>query len=210
MGLGAIWAPKSSVRTASKQLRDIKLRHNARGELKWTKVSKSRLDFYQELVDWFFEHSQLHFRCWIVPNKKALDHTKFNQGSHDDFYYKMYFSLLSKILSPAAKHAIYLDIKDTRSKFKVSKLKEVLCNDQYDFTGEMIGNIQHARSHELELMQLADFLLGGLVYHHRGLDGNYAKASIVRRIFDRSGRSLDRSSPLSDGKFNQFIWQARN
>ncbi len=209
MGFGAVWTSRASVQLLNTQLRDIKRRHRAAGELKWTKVSKAKLDFYQEVVDWFFDNEALHFRSLVVPNKGALNHEKFNQGSHDDFYYKMYFSLLNKILSPADQNEIYLDIKDTRSRLKVQKLRDVLCNDRYDFTGEMISRIQHARSHELELMQLADLLLGALVYKHRGLDGSYAKQQIVQRIESRAGKSILTSSPLSSQKFNIFVWRAQ-
>lgn len=209
MGLGAIWTQRSGARQLAAQLRDIKRRHGAAGELKWTKVSTSKLDFYQEVIDWFFDNDALHFRALIVPNKAALDHAKFNQGSHDDFYYKMYFSMLSKILSPTEQHEIYLDIKDTRSNFKVKKLGEVLCNNRYDFTGEMISRIQQVRSHELELMQLADLLLGALVYRLRGLTTSYAKQQISGKIEARHGRSLLSSSPLSNQKFNIFVWRAQ-
>lgn len=209
MGFGAVWTQRADVAHLGRQLRDIKRRHKAAGELKWTKVSVSRLDFYQEIVDWFFGNNSLNFRALIVPNKAALNHEKFNQGSHDDFYYKMYFSLLNKILSPVDQNEIYLDIKDTRSRLKVQKLREVLCNDRYDFTKEMISRIQHARSHELELMQLADFLLGALVYKHRGLTGSYAKQQLVQRIEARVGRSLLSSSPLLYQKFNIFVWRAQ-
>lgn len=209
MGLGAVWAHRSSVRLLSMQLRDIKRRHNANGELKWTKVSDSRLDFYQEVVDWFFENEAIHFRALIVPDKSVLDHDTFNSGSHDNFYYKMFFSLLNKILSPVEQSEIYIDIKDTRSRLKVQKLREVLCNDRYDFTGEMISRIQHARSHELELMQLSDLFLGALVYAHRGLSTNSAKLAICRRIEARLGRSPLASTPLSNQKYNIFVWRAR-
>lgn len=209
MGLGAIWAHRNSVRMLANQLRDIKRRHNANGELKWTKVSESRLDFYQEVVDWFFDNDAVHFRALIVPDKSVLDHETFNSGSHDAFYYKMFFSLLNKIISPVEPNEIYIDIKDTRSKFKVQKLREVLCNDRYDFTGEMISRIQHARSHELELMQLADLFLGALVYAQRGLSTNPAKLAVCRRIESRLGRSILASTPLGNQKFNIFVWRAR-
>lgn len=209
MGLGAIWAQRNSVRMLANQLRDIKRRHNANGELKWTKVSESRLDFYQEVVDWFFDNDAVHFRALIVPDKSVLDHETFNSGSHDAFYYKMFFSLLNKIISPVEPNEIYIDIKDTRSKFKVQKLREVLCNDRYDFTGEMISRIQHARSHELELMQLADLFLGALVYAQRGLNTNPAKLAVCRRIESRLGRSILTSTPLGNQKFNIFVWRAR-
>lgn len=209
MGLGAVWTQRAHVKHLSASLRDLKARRNAHGELKWSKVSISKLDFYQDVVDWFFDSESLHFRALVVPNKQELNHEKYNEGSHDDFYYKMYFSMLNKILSPTEQHEIYIDIKDTRSNLKVMKLKDVLCKDKYDFTGEMISRIQHARSHELELMQLADFFLGALVYCHRGLETSYAKLQVVRRIEEKHGRPLNSSSPLSNQKFNIFVWRAR-
>jgi hypothetical protein len=169
----------------------------------------ARIDFYKEVVDWFFSQEALYFRALVVPDKSKLDHQKFNGGGHDEFYYKMYFSLLNKILSPTEQHEIYLDIKDTRSKFKVNTLGEVLCNNVYDFTGQMISRIQHVRSHEIELMQVCDLLLGALVYRQRGLTGSKAKTQIVERIEAHRGRSLLQSSPLSHQKFNVFVWQAR-
>lgn len=206
MGLGATWTNRNKVKLLSQQIRDIKQRHNAYGELKWTKVSKSRIDFYQELVDWFFSNDSINFRCCIIPDKKSLNHNTFNDGSHDKFYYKMLFSLINKILSPLEKNEIFIDIKDTRSRFKVRELKTILCNNQYDFTGESISKIQQARSHELELMQLADFLLGAVVYCHRKLDSNTTKIAISRRIERHLGRSLLLSTPLHHKKFNIFVW----
>ena len=209
MGLGAVWLPKSDVRALSLQLRDIKRRHRAAGELKWNKVSPARLDFYKEVVDWFFNQEDLCFRALIVPNKGDLDHDRFNGGEHDTFYYKMYFSMLNKILSPSDSHSIYIDIKDTRSKLKVAKLRDVLCNNVYDFTGQMVTRTQHVRSHEVELMQVCDLLLGATVYRHRGLATSHAKTQIAERIESKSGRSILHSSPLRDHKFNIFVWQAR-
>ncbi|MBL8646626.1 MAG: DUF3800 domain-containing protein [Sphingosinicella sp.] len=209
MGLGAIWVSKVAVRQLSLELRDIKRRHRAAGELKWTKVSASRSAFYAELVDWFWRQDGLNFRCIIIPDKNHLDHCKYNNGSHDEFYYKMYFSMLNKILSPDNGHNIYIDIKDTRSNIKVTHLKDVLCNNVYDFTGQMVSKIQHVRSHEIELMQLCDFLLGAVVYTNRGLSANTAKRLVAEKITEHRGRALTTSSPLTNQKFNVFVWQAR-
>lgn len=106
MLLGAIWCPQEKVKRLSTEIQELKARHNANGELKWTKVSKARVDFYTEVVDWFLDEMPLHFRGLVVMNKENLDHAKFNSGSHDDFYYKMYFSLLNKILSPDQRYNI--------------------------------------------------------------------------------------------------------
>ena len=209
MLLGAIWCPQEKVTQLSVEIQDMKARHNANGELKWTKVSRARLDFYLEIVDWFLDELPLHFRGLVVMDKERLNHAKFNEGSHDNFYYKMYFSLLSKILSPDQRYNIYLDIKDTRSRRKLRKLREVLCNDRYDFTSQMIGQLQNMRSHESHLLQLCDFLLGAVSYRHRQLDGNPAKVDIIRHLEDRLGRNLLQSTSLREEKFNLFLFTPR-
>lgn len=208
MLLGCIWAPKEQVPRLSAELRDIKRRHSAQGELKWTKVSQSRIGFFLEIVEWFFSEEPLHFRALVVPDKSVLNHAQFNDGSHDTFYYKMYFSLLSKILSPTHRYNIYVDIKDTRSIDKVNKLHEILCHDRYDFTRQMVEKVQHVRSHEVELLQLADLLLGAMSYQHRDLGANHAKTEVIKKI-QRHGVDLLASTPLSETKFNIFIWWAQ-
>lgn len=91
MLLGCVWCPSDEVQRLAAELRDIKKRHKAAGELKWTKISKSRHDFYLEVTSWFLAEAHLHFRALVVQNKQTLNHEYFNQR-HDDFYYKMYFS----------------------------------------------------------------------------------------------------------------------
>lgn len=206
MLLGAIWCPKSHVKKTSDEIRGIKSKHNARGELKWVKVSKARQRFYLELVDYFFSTPQLHFRCLVVDDKSKLNHDYFNLGSHDTFYYKMYYSMLKTILSPENKYHIYIDIKDTRSQNKVNKLREVLCNNVYDFTKQMIVNIQHIRSNESELLQLADFLIGAVSYKNRKLNENSAKVLIGSTIEKKTGQSLCLSTSLFKDKFNLFVF----
>lgn len=209
MVLGAVWCPKQDAHRLGAELRDIKARHRARGELKWSKTSASRLPFYLEVVEWFLAESPLHYRGVVVQNKAALNHGEFNDGDHDQFYYKMQFSLLNKILSPDSRYAIYLDVKDTRSRLKLKKLREVLCNNVYDFTSEMIGHIQNIHSHEAELMQLADYLTGALGYRHRHLAGNSAKLAVLRHLEAQWGRSLLLSTPLREQKFNIFLFTPR-
>ena len=207
MAVGAVWCPQEEARRLSNELRDIKTRHNARGELKWSKISSARLPFYLELVDWFLAEQPLHYRGLVVLDKQKLNHAVFNSGDHDLFYYKMQFSLLNKILSPDNQYAIYLDIKDTRSRLKLKKLKEVLCNNVYDFTSEMIGHIQNIHSHESELMQITDFLTGALSYRHRGLSGNAAKVQVIKHLESRLGRSLLDATSLREQKLNIFLFR---
>ncbi len=209
MLLGCVYVPTAAVSYLSLALRDLKEIHAARGELKWAHISNSRRNFYLELVSFFCAHDDLHFRVLVVPDKTLLDHDTYNEGSHDTFYYKMYFSLLSKILSPTEIYDIYVDIKDTRSKFKLQTLHAVLCNDQRDFTSQMVRRVQHIRSNEHELVQLADFLIGAVSYRHRDLTTNATKVAVVRELEASLGHSLLDSTSLSERKFNIFVWQPR-
>lgn len=206
MIIGGMWCPKGSVKQISDEIREIKNRHAARGEIKWTKVANSRRDFFIKIVDYFFNAPSLNFRCLVVDDKSKLNHDYFNMGSHDSFYYKMYYYMLRNIPKREHRYNIYLDIKDTRSARKVAMLKEVLCNNVYDFTQQMIGNIQNIHSHESEILQLADLFIGAANYYNRGLADSSTKKDVVQRIMSHAGQNLSRSSPPWGDKFNIFIF----
>lgn len=206
MVIGGIWCPKDATRQISAEIREIKIRHEAEGELKWTRVSHSREAYFLELVDYFFRTPALYFRCLVVDDKSKLNHDYFNMGSHDSFYYKIYFYMLRNILKLEYRYNIYLDIKDTRSAQKIAILKDVLCNNVYDFTQQMIGNIQNIHSHESEMLQLADLFIGAVSYNNRNLAGSDAKKNVVQRIMTHAGQNLSRTSPPWVDKFNLFIF----
>lgn len=206
MVVGGMWCPKEDVKKISEQIREIKNRQKARGEIKWVRVSRSRQDLFLEFVEYFFKTPSLNFRCLVVDEKSKLNHGYFNQGSHDSFYYKMYFYMLRNILKPEQRYNIYLDIKDTRSAQKLANLKDILCNNVYDFTQQMIGNIQNIHSHESEILQLADLFIGAISYYNRNLSANVTKRNVVQSIMNHAGQNLSRTSPPWVDKFNLFIF----
>lgn len=210
MVLGAIWCLKDKKKEIFKRLKEIKIQYRlpVDFEVKWHKVSPSKKDFYLNLVDYFFDDDDLHFRALVVPDKAILEHQKFHQ-SHDEFYYKMYFDLLKVIFSPTYSYNIFIDIKDTRSQEKINKLTEILRNTHYDYDKSIIKKIQQIRSHEVELLPLADLLIGAVGYLHRGLDTNMAKLAIIKRMQERSGYSLKHSTLFKEDKMNIFVWKSR-
>ena len=210
MVLGAVWCPLENTREIAEDVRQIKKQHglSSKFEVKWTKVSPAKVDFYLDLVEYFFRKDSLGFRAVVIPDKSKLRHEAFDQ-THDDWYYKMYFRLLKVILEPDCKYRTYLDIKDTRSAAKVRGLKEVLANSIYDFRKEIIENVQNVRSHEIEQIQLVDLLIGAVSYVNRGRNTSSAKAALVEKIQRLSGYSLTRSTLLRERKCNIFIWKAQ-
>lgn len=206
MVIGAVWLRNDVARESARRFREIKKRHGMATdfEVKWTKVSPAKVDFYSDYLDYFFDDDDLHFRGMVIP-KDGLRHENYGQD-HDTWYYKMFFRLIQPILSPDNKYRIYLDIKDTRSQQKVKKLHDVLSHSMYDFDRNVVEKIQQVRSHEVEHVQITDLLIGALGYANRGKNTNAGKVKLVNRIIQRTRYSLKRSTLLGERKFNIFHW----
>lgn len=206
MILGATWCPASKTREIAERVREIKARHHPwpRFEAKWVKVSPARRALYEDLIDYFFDDDDLHFRALIAP-KSTLNHVAFGQ-THDEWYYKMYFLMLKAILSPEHQYRVFLDIKDTRGAAKVRKLHDVLCHNMYDFNRQILEDVQQVRSHDVEQLQIADLLIGAITYANRDLHASPAKSALVERVRKRSRYHLTRSTLLGERKFNIFRW----
>jgi hypothetical protein len=207
MVLGAVWCPAAKSHAISDGIREIKTRSGLSPslEIKWTKVSPAKVAFYLALVDYFFENNDLHFRGVLIPDKKELDHAAFDQ-SHNDWYYKMCFTLLEPIIDPEQSYCVYLDIKDTRSEDKRARLERVLRNSRADYAETIVKKVQQIRSHESELLQLTDLLIGAIGYANRGLTTNPGKLALIELIRRRSRKRLDVSTWLRESKFNLFRW----
>ena len=166
-----------------------------------------KTDYFKDVINFFCTNEVLKARI-IIADKSGLNYSKFNI-THDDWYYRMYYLLLGKTLSEDSEYNIFLDIKDTNSIEKVHKLQNVLNNSYYDFSGKMIKHIQHVHSHEVELIQLTDLLIGAVSYKNNRLISSPAKLEVVDYLSERTGKVLTISTPLYEDKFNILKWEAR-
>lgn len=209
MVLGALKAPADQIRGISSDLASIKERFgiSAQAEVKWGKLSPKWQPLYEALVDYFFEQDSLGFRA-VVADKTTLDHGAFSQ-THDDWYYKMHYLLLSHLLDRENQFRIYLDIKDTRGGPKVRKLEEVLRSRIGDYSASIVKQVQTVRSHEVQALQLADVLLGAVSYGNRPGGSSQAKRAVAALIEKRSGSRFRFNTSGSETKFNLFHWQGR-
>lgn len=213
MVLGAVWCPQEKTKEINTRIKKLKIYNNVSPslEMKWTKISPAKLDMYLDLINYYFDDDDLHFRALVIPDKNKLDHRRFNQ-THDTWYYKMYFEMLKAIFSPNDQYEIYIDIKDTNSYRKSQTLRNVCCNSMYDFSHRIIKNLQPIRSNEVEIMQIVDVLIGAVCYENRifpdGFNKSKAKCEIVNLIKQRSKYSLRKTTLLREEKCNLLIWNA--
>ncbi|QXP52874.1 DUF3800 domain-containing protein [Cellulophaga sp. HaHa_2_1] len=200
MFLGSVSSAYNQVKLHSENINDLKKKHNFYAEIKWSKVSKSKLRFYLDLVDYFFA-TDLQFRT-VGVEKSKINNDAFNQD-YDDFYYKMYYYLLNHNLSSMYKYNVYLDIKDTLSAYKVNKLKDIL-NTKFG----VFRNVQNIRSHESIIMQMADFLMGAISYlHNDEHQENKAKVQIIKKIQQHCNEDLSKTNYSK--KMNLFFIELR-
>lgn len=209
MALGAVWCPISKRREVADRVRDIKQKYglSPQHEIKWTNISPAKLDFYLDLVDFFFDDDDLHFRVLVVPDKSKINHDAFSQD-HDQWYYKMYFTMLKSIFTPHDRYRVYIDIKDTQGGSKIQKLHDVICNNLYDFSKNIVQHVSLVDSAQVQQQQLADLLIGATMYINRGELNSEAKKAVVEKIQKRSGYSLTRTTLPRENKCNVFIWRA--
>jgi hypothetical protein len=199
------------------EVKSIKLKHKSPTEIKWNKLSLSRLELYKELIDFFFE-KDIQFRAILVKKKSELDHEKYNKGDHNSFYYTLVYLLLRNpwVNLNNTNHKVILDIKDTRGKERLTKLetrldleyqKKYNCNSPFKF-------FQHIRSDENEFLQLADLFIGAITYKSRKLqkeeNASEVKKAIVNYLEEKSGYVLhDGTNPFEE-KFNIFDFQIKS
>jgi hypothetical protein len=62
MVLGAVWCSKDKVHEINKRIREIKAEHGIAPncEIKWTKVSPAKLQYYLDLINYYFDFHFLY------------------------------------------------------------------------------------------------------------------------------------------------------
>ena len=175
MFLGSVSCAYPQVKRHTERIDELKRKHSFYAEIKWSNVSISKVKFYLDLVDYFFD-TDLRFRA--IGIEKEQVHCESFGYSYDDFYYRMYYQLLNYRIDTLNHYNVYLDIKDTLSAIKVRRLKDIL-NVKFG----VFRNVQNIRSEESLLLQLSDFLMGAISYNANDeLKQNPAKVQIIERI----------------------------
>lgn len=209
MVIGSVWGNEECTSKFKDKVNLIKAQHDIpkQREIKWTKVSPAKLDYYKDLIKLFFNEDGLNFRSVIIPTEQ-LRHKDFNQ-TEDDFYYKMQYLTLSNISRKhrSANYKIYLDFKDTWSNVRAKKLADYLTKDSQQ--NGCTFNAQPIRSYESVLLQLTDLLIGAVAYKANEGNSETSKAALVNLIEVLSSQKLNQKSPYGVDKFNIFLWEPR-
>ncbi len=206
MVFGAIRSDAAQLKQVTDSIMKLRDIHNFHQEIKWAKPVPGKLAFYTDLLALFCNAQALRFKATVVQNKHTLDHDRYNAGSAGTFYYKMAYYTLRDLLGPCKGHRLYLDYMDTQGAIRAVKMQEIL-----ETGGASWVRTHIIRSHESQLIQLCDFMIGAVAYANRT---DIPKDSPIKRelvqLLERSvSRSLTAGTPPWEDKFNIFMFSPR-
>ncbi|WED22659.1 DUF3800 domain-containing protein [Vibrio sp. JC009] len=203
MVLGAICCDADKAQAVTRHIKWLRYEHNYQNELKWTKLVRKQFPFYKALIDLMLDDPEICFKATVVQHKERLDHAFFNEGSHNTFYYKMFYYTLRDFLCQRDQYRIYLDYMDTLGGAKTAKLCDVLHSEGRQ---EIDIHAYIVQSYESQLIQLCDLIIGAVAYRNRNdiEKTSVIKNQLVEYIEYKLGHGLDYGTPPWETNFNIF------
>jgi hypothetical protein len=203
MAIGSLWVPRLRKVELTKEVRQLFRRLDLGSEVKWSKVSRQRIDAYKQIVDLFFSDPDLRFRV-IVVDQKRFD-PAFHNGDRELGFYRFYHELLVKWLEVGNEYLILLDFKQNQNAHHYHDLRTAL-------TLRLQGNarildLTVIDSQETPLAQVCDLLTGAIAAMWCDVfEAGTAKEELARHITrwrDVPSMTTASSSPQLS-KFNVF------
>jgi len=208
MSIGALKVPRIEKPQLSHELRRLMRSVGLNSELKWSKVSRKRLDEYKKIADFFLEEKVLRFRAIIVPYGK-IELEKYHARDRELAFYKFYYEMLEKWLEPGNEYLILLDYKNNRDANRFTTLRTYL--ERYLRGKAWIRDLTIIDSRQTPLAQLCDILTGSVAAAYNGTRPSSAKEELIKHIAAGAGlASLKTSTPLAADKFNIFKMDLRS
>lgn len=205
MVIGGLWLPRARRGEILQGLHAVQREHRISGELKWTKVSQSRLAGYQALVDYVAERDDVHFRC-IVVDKTKVDHDKYFQNDRQFGFWVFYWHCLKQWMGNGNTYYVSVDFKPESLRSGPRRLRQVLENECLGRA--WLKSLECVDSRENLFCQIADIFVGAVGYEQNELHGSKLKKALCAHIAQKYGRgSLAGTDQPSRPRLNIFkIW----
>ncbi|MEW5773241.1 MAG: DUF3800 domain-containing protein [Thermodesulfobacteriota bacterium] len=199
--IGGIWIKSDDREALKKEIHALRDKHFVGGEFKWQKVSQSRIDFYLNLISWFFvKKDDIRFRC-VVIDREQVDLVKFHENDQELGFYKFYYQMLHKWITDNNTYKIFCDYKSNRRRDRLHVLKRCL---HYSNLSASVDILQSTRSEESVFIQLTDVLIGAVSarFNRKTVDSR-PKLRLIESIEKNIGHRIS-STSLHEKKFNIF------
>jgi hypothetical protein len=194
--LGGMIMPKVGCGEFEEAFRHARLPELPHGEMKWTKVSRSKLPAYQRVVDLFFDRASVethpHFHSLVVDTLK-IDDATYNEGDREAGFNKEVYQLLLKIrrLYREPLFHVYPDYRSTPSSTEELRL---IVNRGSAKKGDLrdwpFRRIHFRDSKDEAFLQIVDILIGALAFplngHDKAINASQAKCALSDHVIRRA------------------------
>ncbi|MCP4230766.1 MAG: DUF3800 domain-containing protein, partial [bacterium] len=86
--LGGVWFETEQREFLKDKIKEIQCKHGKFYEMKWKSVSDAKIDYYLDIVRYFFDND-IRFRSIIIDSEK-IDLIKFHSDDSELAFYKFY------------------------------------------------------------------------------------------------------------------------
>ncbi|XUO83007.1 DUF3800 domain-containing protein [Halomonas sp. KM007] len=199
--IGSLWLPGELREEVKARTSELRQHHQVHGELKWRKVSPSKVAFYTDLMDLFMGFGlDLRFRC-IAVDRQAMN-LELHNGDAELGFYKFYYQVLHHWILDRNEYTVFCDLKRNRDRTRLHTLQRVLSNANRT---SIVRDVQSLPSAEVVPLQLCDILLGAASARINGrTDLGTAKEGVISHLERRLNRHQLVPTPKSEEKFNIF------
>ncbi len=183
---GAISCPKDKLDYINQCIYEIKVKHGLQStaELKWTKVSESKYEMYEELAALFFDNAFLSFRAVVALKKEPKN-----------WYKRTFYMTFRDMLDVNNVYRIMMDAQDVNDEKQLTRMNNIVHTAAGYFYEDIVKNVQLVDAQQHQLLQLADIFIGAVAYVNRGLTANTAKMKLIDYIESNSGVFLSKTTP---------------
>ncbi|MBW9275970.1 MAG: DUF3800 domain-containing protein [Candidatus Thiodiazotropha sp. (ex. Lucinisca nassula)] len=224
MVIGGISLPTNRSTYLSNCFDELKSDNNIGGEVKWTKVSKAKLDAYKSFIDGYFSLSNKHQLTFhsIVIDQTKVKHDKFNQGDVETGFSKFIYQLLVSSIGRkyASDHGfnVYLDYRTIdKPEARLNELKNVMNNgisSRFNINHDPYKRVEFRRSKKETLLQVSDLLIGAIGFHKNGRHlvkrSSAHKISLAKHIASHLRvKTLGANSHFHETHFNVWNFNLR-
>lgn len=209
MVIGALLLPRRNKPDVVENLKSLQQKYGFSREIKWTKTGRRFIDFYKALIDYFISRPELMYRC-IIVDKEKVDYTQYHNDDKELAFFKFYYLMLRQKLIDFKDYYVVLDRKPTRDKNRARALHAYL--ESHILLHKQECSIKHFQAYgskENVLLQLVDYLTGIVGSQVNTGNGSGVKREMAEYLLGKLNRSsFLQTSPLSEDKFNCFVWRS--
>jgi hypothetical protein len=171
--LGAVVVPGRVVPALECALAEARLPELPHSELKWAKVSKSKILAYERFIRVFFTHPEVDFHS-IVVDTSQLRHRVFNAGDRDRGFNKEIYQLVMKC-GRLYSDPVFHVFPDRRSTIHpTEELRTIINHGMHKKLGRgrdwPVRKLHFADWKDRPLLQVADLFAGAIAYRCNGHD----------------------------------------